>query len=56
MSAQFSVQEILNRVFDVSAGRLSAATNGDGEGVAQRQSQEILNLVFDETNGVLLLN
>jgi hypothetical protein len=52
---QFSVQEILNRVFDPDAGTLVTTGTGPGGASTERSAQEILNIVFDpDTNTIAI--
>lgn len=50
---QFSVQEILNRVYDSSTNTLVTTGTGPGLGATQFSAQYILNQVFDpDTNTI----
>jgi hypothetical protein len=51
--AEFSVQEILNRVYIASKKQLGEANSGDDAPPHLRSEQEIWNAVFDATNNVL---
>lgn len=44
---QFSVQEILNRVYDPATNTLVTSGTGPGGGQTQFSAQYILNQVFD---------